>query len=690
MRFRSARAIVAAILVALVVWAGSTPGTTVAQDEAPTVTTRLYPGWNMVGWVGKTAPVTELFEAIPELQQVRGWDTEAQRFRRSTRTSRGYRMGRVTGGQGLWLEIAGDAAVDWERPVSDRYVLLSLEAGLNLVGWTGSDGTPIEEAFRRWSDAVHYAFRWDAEAQQFDIYVPGGGSLNTFAELNRGDAFWVEVGRETRWWQSGTGRTPFEFGEGVSAERQVEVRRALTNVIGFFAERYGIEPPEFTLSTGEDSSSQVTTHFVGTPPASRVVLSLLQIENDIVEDELESTLAHEYYHVLQHNFARYPYPPSWMTEGAATYAAGIYEVSLLDWDGSTIRLTWEHRAEGFGRALKSLEDNTEPGYDVRATYPLGALAVDWLVGHSALGPGATEDAPQPMPLAEQAEHDSYLEYYRLLVSSGSWQEAFETAFGIDPEAFYEAFERDREARAGPVVVFSGDVPENTRAAVEELATNTYIFFIESLGVRPFTIASYIAADEEAGRLTQESLVRQGVQRSALSACSYGLIGRAVFHEVTCEQPLTHEDYLRRHLEVLNARVAIGPQWLLSGIHAYLETAYAVGAGLAEYDSELRSRTDLARSNPTPLSQLTDADSWHAAGADESRALAFVAMDRLIDQAPEGALKEYVRLLPRGEPDWPEYESGAGSWEAAFEQAFGLSIDDFYEQFAKYRAGLTQP
>ncbi len=690
MRFRSARAIVAAILVALALWAASTPGVTVAQDEASTVTTRLYPGWNMVGWVGKTAPVTDLFEAIPELQEVRGWDTEAQRFRRSTPTSRGYRMGRVTPGQGLWLEIGGEAAVDWERPVSDRYVLLSLEAGLNLVGWTGSDGTPIEEAFRRWGDAVHFAFRWDAEAQRFDTYLPGGGPLNTFAVLDRGDAFWVEMGRETRWWQSETGRTPFEFGEGVSAERQVEVRRALTNVIGFFAERYGIEPPEFTLSSGEDSRSAVTTHFRGLPPASRVVLSLLEIENDIVEDELESTLAHEYFHVLQHNLARYPYPPSWMTEGAATYASAVYEVSMLDRDGSAIRLIWTQRAEYFGRTLEALEDSSAPGYDNLATYPLGALAVDWLVAHSTLGDGPSSPLPQPMAVAERGEHASYLEYYRLLASPGSWTEAFETAFRVNPADFYQEFERYREALAGPVVVFSGDLPETSRATFEALATDTYAFFVESLGVRPFTIASYIAADEEAGQLAEEALIRGGVLQSAPSACSYGLVGRAVFHEVTCEQPLTHEDYFRRYVEVLNARVAIGPQWLLSGIHAYLETSYAVGAGLAEYDSELQSRTDLVRSNSTPLSQLTDADSWRAAGVDESWPLAFLAMDRLIDQAPEGALKEYVRLLPRGEPDWPEYEPGAESWEAAFEQAFGLTVDDFYEQFAEYRSGLTQP
>ena len=690
MRHRSARALVAAILVALVVWAVSTPGVALAQDEAPTVTTRLHPGWNMVGWVGNTTSVTDLFAAIPELEQVRGWDTEAQRFRRSTRTSVGYRMGRLTPGQGLWLEVSGEATVDWERPVSERFVLLSLEAGLNLVGWTGSDGTPVEEAFRRFGDEVRYAFRWNAEAQRFDAYLPGAGPLNTLAELNRGDAIWVELAREARWWQSETGNTEFAFDEGVSAERQVEVRKALANVIGFFAERYGVEPPDFALSSGEDSPSAVTTHFRGLPPASRVVLSRLEIENDIVEDELESTLAHEYFHVLQHAFARYPYPPSWMTEGAATYAEGIYEVSMLGRDGSAIRLIWTQRAERFGRTLKALEDESAPGYHNLATYPLGALAMDWLVAHATLGDGPSSPLPQPVAVAERGDHASYLEYYRLVASPGSWMEAFETAFRVTPADFYPEFERYREALAGPVVVFSGDLPETARAEFEALAADTYAFFIENLGVRPFTIASYISADEEAGSLAEEALIRQGVLRSAPSACSYGLIGTAVFHEVTCEDPVTHEDYFRRYLEALHARVAIGPQWLLSGIFAYLETSYGVSAGLAEYDSELQSRTDLARSNTTPLSQLTDRDSWRAAGADESRALAFVAVDRLLDQAAEGALKEYVRLLPRGEPDWPEYEPGAGGWEAAFEQAFALTIEDFYEQFAEYRAGLAQP
>ncbi len=666
----------------------SAPGLTLAQDEAPTVTTRLYPGWNMVGWVGKTTAVADLFAAIPELQQVRGWDTEAQRFRRSTRTSTGYGMGRLTGGQGLWLEIGGEAAVDWERPVSDRYVLLSLEAGLNLVGWTGSDGTPVEEAFRRFGDEVRAAFRWDAEAQRFDSYLPGAGSFNTLGELNRGDAIWVEMAREARWWQSETGNTLFTFGEAVSAERQEEVRRALTNVIGFFAERYGVEPPQFTLSTGEGSPSAVTTRFVGTPPASRVVLSTLQIANHLVGDELESTLAHEYFHVLQHTLARYPYPPSWMTEGAATYASGIYEVSQLGRDGGSIRQYWLLASVPRYKELGDLEDVKSTSAEYRETYNLGAMGLDWLVGHSARRPEAAENLPPegPLSLAEQADHDSYLEYYRLLASAEGWQEAFEAAFEISPGGFYPEFEGYREELARPVVVFAGDVPQTAREAIEQEVEGTYRFLTERLGAQGLAYLVYVAADEESGRAAFGALSRQGLVGGSY-ACSLRSSLRLIFHVQDCPTSLNHRSYFLGYFDVLRS-TPTGPYWLAFGAPDYAAAAYETSVGAASYDGELARRMGTVHEASATLRQIEDHDGWTSAGTD-SPALAFVALDLLTQIADEQAVMEYFRLLPRGDPGDLTYE-GAGSWQAAFEQAFGLTIDDFYRQFAEYRAGLSQP
>ena len=201
----------------------------------------------MVGWVDRPTPVARIFEDIPELTHIYGWDTQDQRYRRSTPTSTGYRMSRAVLGQGLWFFIAGDAVVEWVRPVWDRYALLSLEAGLNLTGWAGGDAEPIETAFGRFGDRLRIAWRWDAETQRFDVYVPGAGASSTLAELNRGDALLVDLSEQVTWWQSGYGNTAFLFTEEVAAERQEAIRAGLADAIAFFAEQYGIHPPEFPL-----------------------------------------------------------------------------------------------------------------------------------------------------------------------------------------------------------------------------------------------------------------------------------------------------------------------------------------------------------------------------------------------------------------------------------------------------------
>ena len=636
MRLRSARALVAALLVALAVWAVSTPGVALGQDEAPTVTTRLYPGWNMVGWVGKTAAVADLFAAIPELQQVRGWDTEAQRFRRSTRTSTGYGMNRVTGGQGLWLVIGGEAAVDWERPVSDRYVLLSLEAGLNLVGWTGSDGAPIEEAFRRFGDAVRSAFRWDAETRRFDSYVPGAGAFNTLGVLNRGDAIWVELAREARWWQSETGSTHFTFGEGVSAERQAEVRRALTNVIGFFAESYGIEPPQFTLSTGEGSSSAVTTTFIGTPPASRVILSTLQIANHLVGDELESTLAHEYFHVLQHNFARYPYPPSWMTEGAATYASGIYE------GVPTGRRRWQHPAvlatrlrtpvqgaqrsrgrqvvicrisrdlrpgrNGPGLAGRALSTATGSGGEPASR---GAAAAG-RTGRLRLVPRVTTGySPLPRVGRKRSQPPSESAPGTSIRSSSAIARNWRTPSSCSPETYRRPRERRSSMRSRGR---TGSSRSGWGRRVWPTSCTSQP--TRSQGVRPS--ARSPARDSWGGRM------------HARSAAPFALI----FHVQDCPASLNHRSYFLGYFDVLRSntqpRSVVGSR---SGASDYAAAAYEASTGAASYDAELARRIGTVHQASATLQQIEDHDGWTSAGTD-SRALAFVAVDLLTQLAGE--------------------------------------------------------
>ena len=131
------RALLAALAL-LVLGIGVTPAHTVASSdpattsETDTITTVLYPGWNMAGWVGPSTPTSELFDAIPALRQVSAWDAEAQAYQHAPRR-RYSDLPTLTPGMGLWLRLGGNSTVERTRPVSDDAVMVWLVAGDNLV-----------------------------------------------------------------------------------------------------------------------------------------------------------------------------------------------------------------------------------------------------------------------------------------------------------------------------------------------------------------------------------------------------------------------------------------------------------------------------------------------------------------------------------------------------------------------------
>ena len=126
------RRILLVALTLLVLASGMTPArTTAASEEAPearTVATVLYPGWNLVGWLGSEALVTDLFDAIPTLQQVSDWDAEDGAYRHAVR-HRYDELPTVKPGAGLWLRLRGDATVEWTCPAEPYGVLLAAVRG---------------------------------------------------------------------------------------------------------------------------------------------------------------------------------------------------------------------------------------------------------------------------------------------------------------------------------------------------------------------------------------------------------------------------------------------------------------------------------------------------------------------------------------------------------------------------------
>ncbi|MXZ87595.1 MAG: hypothetical protein F4081_04630 [Dehalococcoidia bacterium] len=698
-----------------------------AQEPEPeSVTTLLYPGWNMVGWVGPPTPVARLFEDVPDLTHAYRWDAETRQFKRATPEGAGDGLREVTLGQGLWLHIQGDEPLEWDRTVSDEYALLSLEAGFNLTGWAGRDAEPIESALRRFGDRLSIAWGWDAEAQSYEVYNPAAGASNTLAELNRGDAIWIHLSEDARWWQSGIASANIALPEEATPERREDVRAALVEAIAFFAERYGVQPPAiaFSILSFEGFGGFNFTAFAGLPPEAGLLWSQIYIGGSVTGADLYTVMVHEYFHLLQSSLGGFHYRPMWMTEGSATYAAAIYEVALGAESGDAIRLAWERDAARATTPLSELQEKV-----AGAEYPLSALAVDWLVAHAARQTHSqTDSAPaEAIPLEEQAGYDSFIEYYRLLPSSESPQEAFAAAFGISLEDFYAAFEPaqadaafDRELRdlfgisleefsgdrdayrqaalaplphttddaVRPVVVFLGDVARDVRETVQSKMDSVHTFLTDRLGAEPHEYSVYYGADEASARPTYYGLYHQGRVSPGFRCSSVG--GWELFYIHGCQHELSHGSFIHAAFSVLKFGISGSPHpyWLSLAGAQYAEFAYEVWSGAISHEDELARLTRPAHRTTAPLRQIETHQGWQAAGTSEGWALSLLAVDWLVDHAGERSLLEYYRLLPRH--SGVAHEPRAGSWEAAFEQAFGLTPDDFYEQFAAYRAELTTP
>ena len=109
--------------------------------------------------------------------------------------------------------------------------------------------------------------------------------------------------------------------------------------------------------------------------------------------------------------------PAWLRDGTEIYARDAYH--------ARIRSTSRSLAAQTDEPLVGVTESGAPSPPYRLVRALRFLAADWL----------TQRAGEP----------ALFEYYRLLPSSDTWQEAFQGAFGITIDDFYAAFAAYRAA-----------------------------------------------------------------------------------------------------------------------------------------------------------------------------------------------------------------------------------------------------
>ena len=698
--------VVGLVLLALGVGLASTHATAWAQaPPSGTITTRLQPGWNMIGWLGPDTTADELFDAIPALNFIVAWDGGAQRYRWVWRASLGQQaLPWIQQGRGLALHIRGEAAVEWTRPAAEGVVLLPLRAGNNLVTWGGPDGTPIEEAVDWLGDAVVGASRWNADSRASERYRPGAPSdANTLRTLHHGDALWVRLSQDANWWQSGTADTEFVFEEPLHPETESALRGEVAGVLAFFYENYGLEPVDLLVTTVRDLSTGANAW------AGEINISQ-QLYNTA---ERDFPIPHEYFHVLQFHWGQLQAnlfeTPNWLIEGTAVYAAGVYERERLEITGDEFRALWWRLARGRGADSLPLDHwlfdhGTQGDYRAIAGYDVGALATDWLVRRAAaLSTGVAFAPLEPPEMVARPDYDAHFEFFRLLPASASWEEAFEAAFGIAVDDFYEAFEEYRIAlgalylphladdRDEPLLLFLGEIPSGAKALARDQFKQAQEFFRDRLGSGPAGYTVFVAANHRSAEATYEAVFSVGAFgiSFARDQCATAWAGMALLIILAnCEGESLADSLGEHHFDAVLDQVARtvwlteglpgstpwGPYWLQMATRGYAVSAYRDAVGIETLHEARRVRSQLARRVAEPLSSLAAPPGPGAFPDEAAEALSFLAGDWLVARAGEPSIFEYYRLL-----------ESTGSWQQSFESAFGITIDDFYQEFAAYRA-----
>lgn len=424
-----------------------------ADEPTGTITTSLYPGDNLVGWIAEEAPVADLFAAVPEIETAWAWDALERRWLVASPLVPAtlHTLHTLTPGMGLRVHIGADAPVQWTRSAVPARGLVELRPGLNLVAWSGPDESAIEYLARGIGTSFAGAHAWDAaNTQRISYNAEASETAAEFPATNRGDALWINTSRSVNWLQP-TGVLPrIEFPGGASDDVRRYARMQISSVIDFFGERYGLEadPARFTVVLPADADF-LAQALSWRPAETRAmweragawvtgghgVRYVIARQPDPMGREWQ-VMAHEYFHVLQRQLSAYGFQQvQWLLEGTAEWMAQRYARR-------------NHQIQ--------VSEPVQPAHSLALKIPnaLPTLPYFEFNGHGAdLGQIASA------LLASSAGLDAIVEYWRSFaptaigphsrwISTQSWRDAFQTAFGKTTEEFYAEF-RTWRSQGGP-------------------------------------------------------------------------------------------------------------------------------------------------------------------------------------------------------------------------------------------------
>ena len=443
-----------ALLVAVALLALPSNGATaqeplvMAFEQPASGTVALQPGINEVGWLTESADPQALFDEIPQLETIWTWHTLDQRWQAAARDvpSNLWTLYRLVPGMGLRLQIAGNAPVNWQRSLVPASGKVELQPGNNFVAWAGRDGWDVNQLAKGIGRQLQEIHRRNPSTGQHDTIWPVAEGAEP-ATVARGAALWVKMPRSIVWLQPTDIMMRLVFLGGVPENVQVTVRRSLRNTLDYFAAQHGIQADTMEraiyMSMEQDALEQrlkaegilkigqdISPVWLRGAWAGDRVIGINATYHIEYPAGLQGLLTHEYFHWVQRDLRNrddhHDHEGLWAKEGSANYASWDQEVA-------SGKRTWPEIASAQQWYIHNTPrlSSTERGND----------QFEYILGSRAL-----------LRLVEQSRPSAWADFYRELAPTriGSanqwqsilpWRDVFASAFDIELDAFYVAFDQ---------------------------------------------------------------------------------------------------------------------------------------------------------------------------------------------------------------------------------------------------------
>ena len=427
-----------------------------AIDEEP-LDSKLRPGDNFAGWIGEPLPLTELFERFPQIESITAWDAPAQREISASpqQAVEDRALRTLEPGTAYVIRVGGEKAIDWVQPLEPAARNLQLRAGDNWVAWMGPDDWLLED--------VASGLGVSLETIDVDghVYDPSSDeSSSAWPRVMRGDALKVTVNRDVIWLQPTFVMPAVHYVGNVPHSTRRLVERDLTATLAYSATTLGVQADPSTLIVVVANSAKaafdkaaelgrqqdwdafrnrwqrVGGWYSSSQDAFYLKASSWEGRHGGRYPWGRYTLLHEYIHALQYQLVgdATAWYPNWLLEGTAEWFEA--DLSTVDRNGyplSRVLINALNQAAK-GPPLEEIESSNSTWQ-----YSFGLVAVDLLV--------------------DRVGESGVLNFYRALAPGragpdGRWEtrptvrSAFQAAFGLTLDQFYEEFEALMAKRRG--------------------------------------------------------------------------------------------------------------------------------------------------------------------------------------------------------------------------------------------------